>query len=181
MICGMASPMVGVSSSLSSSASPLSSRMGVIWPLTCVFRDLGQKSPLNIPSPAQKCMYQWIYFSKYFSFDVLDRNHRNKNLEHHWKIIMKYFIRRSVVPMVTMSQSVANWPKTHTHMNRTHSLTHLHQHSYNHFVRFRSASSAITDFGKDGTIGRMRTPWWISPQENMCDTHSSSSSALSLL
>ena len=30
---------------------------------------------------------------------------------------------------------------TRTHVDRTHSLTHLHQHSYNHFVP--SASSAI--------------------------------------
>ena len=34
---------------------------------------------------------------------------------------------------------------TRTHVDRTHSLTHLHQHSYNHVLR--SASSAITEFG----------------------------------
>ena len=34
---------------------------------------------------------------------------------------------------------------THTHVDRTHSLTQLHQHSYNHFVQ--SASSPITEFG----------------------------------
>ena len=34
---------------------------------------------------------------------------------------------------------------THTHVDRTHSLTHLHQDSYNHAVR--NASSAITEFG----------------------------------
>ena len=47
-------------------------------------------------------------------------------------------------PTVTtaQSQSAANWRNTHTHMGRTHSLTHFHQHSYNHVVR--SASSAIT-------------------------------------
>ena len=41
--------------------------------------------------------------------------------------------------MVTMVQNAVNW--RNTHMYRTHSLTHLHQHSYNHVVR--SASSAI--------------------------------------
>ena len=36
---------------------------------------------------------------------------------------------------------------THTHLDRTHSLTHLHHHSYNHVVR--SIISAITEFGID--------------------------------
>ena len=49
--------------------------------------------------------------------------------------------------MVTMAQRAANWRNTHTHIDGTHSLTHLHQHSYNHVVR--SASSAITEFGMD--------------------------------
>ena len=31
--------------------------------------------------------------------------------------------------MVTMAQSAANWRNTHTHMDRMHSLTQLHQHS----------------------------------------------------
>ena len=45
-----------------------------------------------------------------------------------------------------MAQSAANWRNyTHSHVDRTHSLTHLHQHSYNHVVR--SASSVITEFG----------------------------------
>ena len=44
--------------------------------------------------------------------------------------------------MVTMAQNAANWCNTHTHVDRMHSLTHIHQHSYNHFVR--NASSAIT-------------------------------------
>ena len=56
---------------------------------------------------------------------------------------MKNFNRR----MVTMAQSAANWRNTHIHVDRTHSLTHLHKHSYNHVVR--SASSAITEFGID--------------------------------
>ena len=44
--------------------------------------------------------------------------------------------------MATMAQSATNWRNTHTHMHRTHSLTHLHQPvGYNHVVR--SASSAI--------------------------------------
>ena len=45
--------------------------------------------------------------------------------------------------MVTMAQSATNWRNTHAHVDRTHSLTHLHQDSYNHVVR--SASSAITE------------------------------------
>ena len=34
---------------------------------------------------------------------------------------MKNFNR----PMVTVAQSAANWRNTHTHMDRTHSLTHF--------------------------------------------------------
>ena len=37
--------------------------------------------------------------------------------------------------MVTMAQSAMNWRNTHTYMDHTHSLMHLHQHSYNHVVR----------------------------------------------
>ena len=56
------------------------------------------------------------------------------------------------VPMVTMhgskrrelAQSAANWRNTHTRVDSTHSLTHLHQRSYNHVVR--SARSAFTEF-----------------------------------
>ena len=47
--------------------------------------------------------------------------------------------------MVIMAQSAASWRNTHTHVDGTHSLIHLHQHSDNHVVR--SASSAITEFG----------------------------------
>ena len=36
------------------------------------------------------------------------------------------------VPVVTMAQGVANWRNTHTHVDRTLLLSHLHQHSYNH-------------------------------------------------
>ena len=50
-------------------------------------------------------------------------------------IIMKKKINRRD------SQSAANWRNTHIHMDRTHSLTHLNQHSYSHVVR--SASSDI--------------------------------------
>ena len=45
------------------------------------------------------------------------------------------------IPMVTKAERAANWRNTHTHVDRTHSLTQWHQHSYNHVVR--SASSAI--------------------------------------
>ena len=38
------------------------------------------------------------------------------------------------IPIVTMAQSTANWSNTHTQVDHTHSLTHLHQDSYNHFV-----------------------------------------------
>ena len=37
--------------------------------------------------------------------------------------------------MVIMAQSAANWRNTHTYVDRTHSLTRLHQHSHNHLVR----------------------------------------------
>ena len=56
--------------------------------------------------------------------------------------------------MVTMAQSAANGCNTHTHVDRTHSLTHLHQHSYNHVVR--KASSAITEFGIEFIIYFLR-------------------------
>ena len=49
------------------------------------------------------------------------------------------------VPTVTMAQSTTNWRNMHTQVDRTHSLAHLYQHSYNHVVQ--SASSAITEFG----------------------------------
>ena len=48
--------------------------------------------------------------------------------------------------MVTMAQSAAN--RRNTRADRMHSLTHLHQHSYNHVVR--SAHSAITEFAING-------------------------------
>ena len=46
--------------------------------------------------------------------------------------------------MVTIAQSAANWRNTHSHGSHpfSDSLTHLHQHSYNHVMR--SASSAIS-------------------------------------
>ena len=47
--------------------------------------------------------------------------------------------------MIIMAQSAANSRNTHTHVDRSHSLTYLHQHSYNHVVR--STSPAITEFG----------------------------------
>ena len=34
------------------------------------------------------------------------------------------------IPMVTVAESAVNWRNTHTHMDRTHSLTHLQQHGY---------------------------------------------------
>ena len=54
------------------------------------------------------------------------------------------------IPMVIMAQSAANWRNTHTHMDRTHSLTHLHQHSYNQVVR--SASLAIIFSVRAGSV-----------------------------
>ena len=44
------------------------------------------------------------------------------------------------VPMVTVVQSAANWRNTLTHVDRTHSLTHLHQQSYNHNCAKRQLS-----------------------------------------
>ena len=44
---------------------------------------------------------------------------------------------------VTMAQSAANWGNTHTHMDRMHSLTHFHQHSYNNCVRSASSVNII--------------------------------------
>ena len=46
--------------------------------------------------------------------------------------------------MVTVAQNAVNWRNTHTHMDRTHSLIHLRQHSYNHVVQ--SANSATSEF-----------------------------------
>ena len=47
------------------------------------------------------------------------------------------------IPMVIMAQSAANWRNTHTRTDRTHSLTHWHQHSYNHVVRVFLTESQI--------------------------------------
>ena len=49
--------------------------------------------------------------------------------------------------MATMAQSAINWRNTHARVHRTHSLTHLHHHSYSHVVW--SATSAITEFEID--------------------------------
>ena len=49
--------------------------------------------------------------------------------------------------MVTMAQSAANSRNMHIEVERAHSLTHLHQHSYNHAVR--STTSAATVFGTE--------------------------------
>ena len=54
------------------------------------------------------------------------------------------------VSMVSVAQRVANWRNTHTDVDRTHSLTHSHQHSYNQ----RSASSAITVYDHSRLTGR---------------------------
>ena len=39
-----------------------------------------------------------------------------------------------MVATMAQTQSAVNWRNTHTHVGRTHSLTHLHQHSYSQFV-----------------------------------------------
>ena len=57
-----------------------------------------------------------------------------------WRTLIHEII--GAVPMVTMAQSAANWHNTHTHIDHTHSLTHLHQHSYNHVV-WRASSAII--------------------------------------
>ena len=54
-------------------------------------------------------------------------------------------MKNCAIPMVSMAQSAANWRKTNPQVNRMHSLTRLHQHSCNHFVR--SASWAIAEVG----------------------------------
>ena len=64
--------------------------------------------------------------------------------------------------MVTMAQSAVNWRNTHTHVYRTHSLTHSHQHSYNHVVR--SASSAITESEIESLFSKGPEGWrWPVP------------------
>ena len=42
---------------------------------------------------------------------------------------------KNAVPMVTMAESAAKCSDMHTHMDHTHSITHLRQRSYNHVVR----------------------------------------------
>ena len=39
-----------------------------------------------------------------------------------------------------MTQSAANWRNTHTHVDRTRTLTHLRQHSFNHICAKRQLS-----------------------------------------
>ena len=81
-----------------------------------------------------------------------ERGHRGK-----MRIIMvNYFIIMNLTEYARFpcgghhGSSVANWRNTHTHMDRTPSLTRLqpYQHSYNHVVR--SPSSFLL---------RM-SPWW---------------------
>ena len=42
------------------------------------------------------------------------------------------------ISMVTMAQSAANWRNTHTHMDRMHSLTQLHEQlcSHEHYINW---------------------------------------------
>ena len=46
--------------------------------------------------------------------------------------------------MISMAESATNWRNTHAHVDRTHSLMHLHQHSYSSHV-VRSTPSAIAE------------------------------------
>ena len=63
--------------------------------------------------------------------------------------------RRVWVPVPLLPTSLSLFPPSFD-LSHMHSLTHLHQRSYNHFVQ--SASSAITEFGIkfyfEGTSGR---------------------------
>ena len=61
-------------------------------------------------------------------------------------IIILFFLIGTILT-VTMAQNVVNWRNTHTQVDRTHSLTHLHQNSYNHFVRSASSAISVTEFG----------------------------------
>ena len=60
--------------------------------------------------------------------------HRTCAIRSHWprEWMIEWRTLTGAVPMVTMAQNAAYWLDTHTHMDRTHSLTHLHQHSYKH-------------------------------------------------
>ena len=55
--------------------------------------------------------------------------------------------------MVTMAQtqSASNWRNMHTHADRTHSLTHLLQHSYNHFVQSTMITRILCFYPLRGT------------------------------
>ena len=48
---------------------------------------------------------------------------------------MQNFNRRNNSHGDLMAQSATNWRNTHTHVDLTHSLTLLHQHSYNCCVK----------------------------------------------
>ena len=66
---------------------------------------------------------------------------------------------------------------THIHVDHTYSLTHLHQHSYNHFVW--SSNSAITELGikflfgryqrggGGGGVGANQSTWRSPPSDNL--------------
>ena len=51
---------------------------------------------------------------------------------HYYVIIMKKLNRRDSLGHHGSKRRDLNWCNTHTHMDRTHSLKHLHQDSYNH-------------------------------------------------
>ena len=48
--------------------------------------------------------------------------------------------------MVAEAQIVANWRNTHTHVDHAHSVTHLHQHSYNHVWLHTNEDTLQTSF-----------------------------------
>ena len=88
--------------------------------------------------------WHWAICAQQARKAELFENNNNDNNEELYLI--------GAVPMVTMTQSAANWRNTHTHVDRTHSLTHwltstqlephthtLHTHTYTHtWVRART-------------------------------------------
>ena len=64
------------------------------------------------------------------------------------------------IPMVTMAQNAVNWRNTHTHMDRTHSLTHLTFQDTGPFVMIALPAGLSAVISLDSIMS-----WTVDPQE----------------
>ena len=99
------------------------------------------KSVSVVPSFCLSSVFHFLF--RYFFYQIKSKEKINRNQTYaqvskayrtdHKIIIMKNFTRRSSHGHHgSKSKRRELTCSTHTHVDRTHSLTHLHQHSYNH-------------------------------------------------